>query len=69
MWKHVQKLSWNIIMINIIMVAGAMARSTLNNNNSNINSSVMYNNPKKIILGVEKGKNHFCWFTSLYDFW
>ena len=47
-------------MINIIMVAGAMARSTLsNNNNSNNNNSVMYNSPKKIILGVEKGKNHF----------
>ena len=59
MWKHVQKLSWNIIMINIIMVAGAMARSTLNNNNSN-NNSVMYNSSKKIILGVEKGKNRFC---------
>ena len=60
MWKHVQKLSWNIIMINIIMVAGAMARSTLNNSNSNNNNSVMYNSSKKIILGVEKGKNRFC---------
>ena len=49
-------------MINTI-IAGAITRNIHNNNNS-----AMYNNnnnQRKVILGVEKGKNNF--FVSLFQ--